>query len=106
MIRRASADPLVRVVGLHAHVGSQITKIEPVRQVASAVSSFATSLQTDGVPLEHIDLGGGLGVAYTPNQTVLSESSRRRRPALRRSRPGSPWSSSRGAGSSGPPACC
>ena len=73
MIRRALADPSLRVVGLHAHVGSQITKVEPVRQVAAAVAGFARELLAKGVPLEHLDLGGGLGVAYMPGQPVLSE---------------------------------
>jgi diaminopimelate decarboxylase len=73
MIRRAMAEPAVRVVGLHAHVGSQITKAAPLRHVARAVSELAGELRAAGVPLEHLDLGGGLGVAYTPNQAVLSE---------------------------------
>jgi diaminopimelate decarboxylase len=73
MIRRAMAEPAVRVVGLHAHLGSQITKAAPLRRMARAVTSLAGELRAAGVPLEHLDLGGGLGVAYTPGQTVLSE---------------------------------
>jgi diaminopimelate decarboxylase len=73
MIRRAMAEPGVRVVGLHAHVGSQITKAAPLRRMAQAVTNLAGELRAAGVPLEHLDLGGGLGVAYTPSQAVLSE---------------------------------
>lgn len=73
MVRRVRDHAHVRVVGVHAHVGSQITKAEPVRQVAQAVSDFARELLAAGVPLEHIDLGGGLGVAYRADQPVLTE---------------------------------
>src|SRR5580693_2111353 len=73
MIRRAMAEPAVRVVGLHAHVGSQVTKAEPLRRMARAVTSLANDVRAAGAPLEHLDLGGGLGVAYTPGQAVLSE---------------------------------
>jgi diaminopimelate decarboxylase len=73
MIRRAMAEPSVRVVGLHAHVGSQITKAVPFGRLAQTVTRFAGELRAAGVPLEHLDLGGGLGVAYTPDQVVLSE---------------------------------
>jgi len=73
MIRRATGDPHVRVVGLHAHIGSQISSADPLRRVAERVSAFAADLLREGVPLEHLDLGGGLGVAYQPGQAVLSE---------------------------------
>ena len=73
MIRRAAESPDVRVVGLHAHIGSQISSADPLRRVAELVSAFAVALLADGVPLEHLDLGGGLGVAYVPGQAVLSE---------------------------------
>ena len=72
MARRAGGDEWVRVVGLHAHIGSQITKADPLRQAAEGVAAFAMELAAAGVPLEHLDLGGGLGIAYTPDQTVLT----------------------------------
>jgi diaminopimelate decarboxylase len=73
MIRRAGTVPNVQVVGLHAHVGSQITKVAPVRRVATAVAGFARELLAAGVPLEHLDLGGGLGIGYRSGQPVLNE---------------------------------
>ena len=54
----------IRLVGVHAHIGSQITTIEPIRRVAGMMTNFAESLLTDGIVLEHIDLGGGLGISY------------------------------------------
>ena len=54
----------LRFVGVHIHIGSQITTAEPLRRTAAALTSLALELRDDGVPLEHVDLGGGLGIAY------------------------------------------
>jgi|SoiMethySBSTD1v2_1073268.scaffolds.fasta_scaffold02729_4 diaminopimelate decarboxylase len=54
----------LRFVGVHIHIGSQITTAEPLRRAAAALTSLALELRDDGVPLEHVDLGGGLGIAY------------------------------------------
>ena len=54
----------IRFVGVHIHIGSQITTAEPLRRAAEALTSLALELCADGVPLEHVDLGGGLGIAY------------------------------------------
>jgi diaminopimelate decarboxylase len=54
----------IRLVGVHIHIGSQITTAEPLRRAAAALVSLALELRDDGVPLEHVDLGGGLGIAY------------------------------------------
>jgi diaminopimelate decarboxylase len=54
----------IRFVGVHIHIGSQITTTEPLRRAAAALVSLALELRDDGVPLEHVDLGGGLGIAY------------------------------------------
>ena len=54
----------LRFVGVHIHIGSQITTAEPLQRAAAALTSLALELCADGVPLEHVDLGGGLGIAY------------------------------------------
>jgi diaminopimelate decarboxylase len=54
----------VEIVGLHAHVGSQITTMEPLTRAARALVDLARVLQTSGTPIEHLDIGGGLGVSY------------------------------------------
>jgi diaminopimelate decarboxylase len=54
----------LRFVGVHIHIGSQITAAEPLRRAAAALTTLALELRDDGVPLEHVDLGGGLGIAY------------------------------------------
>jgi diaminopimelate decarboxylase len=52
-------------VGLHVHVGSQITAVDPLRRAAEHVVALAAELRADGIGLEHVDLGGGLGISYT-----------------------------------------
>jgi diaminopimelate decarboxylase len=62
--RDRAAVPGLRFVGVHIHIGSQITSAEPLRRAATALVSLAIELRDDGVVLEHVDLGGGLGIAY------------------------------------------
>jgi len=54
----------VQIVGLHSHVGSQITQLEPLRRAAEALVGLAAELRDAGVAVEHLDIGGGLGIAY------------------------------------------
>jgi diaminopimelate decarboxylase len=54
----------LEIVGLHAHIGSQITNLEPLAGAARALVTLARELQEDGIRIEHVDLGGGLGVSY------------------------------------------
>ena len=54
----------VQIVGLHSHVGSQITQLEPLRRAAEALVALAFELRGAGVHIEHLDIGGGLGVPY------------------------------------------
>lgn len=62
--REASAHDGLELVGIHAHVGSQITDLDALARTAAAVAQFARGLLADGIPLAHLDLGGGLGIAY------------------------------------------
>src|SRR5205085_7434932 len=56
--------PNIQIVGLHAHVGSQITNMEPLTRAAAALVTLARELALDGTSIEHLDIGGGLGVSY------------------------------------------
>jgi len=51
-------------VGVHIHIGSQITSAEPLVRAARALVTLARELCEDGFTLEHVDLGGGLGIGY------------------------------------------
>jgi diaminopimelate decarboxylase len=49
---------------VHVHIGSQITSLAPLRHAARLAADLSTHLLAQGIPLEYIDLGGGLGVSY------------------------------------------
>ena len=61
---RMRGRPHVEIVGLHAHVGSQITTMDPLARAARALVDLARQLALDGTAIEHLDIGGGLGVSY------------------------------------------
>ncbi len=60
MARRAGLTP----VGLHVHIGSQITTLAPLAKAAAAAAALGRALVAEGVPLEQLDFGGGLGISY------------------------------------------
>jgi diaminopimelate decarboxylase len=62
--RRTTQRPALEIVGLHMHLGSQITDLQPLRAATSALAALARELRDDGVIVEHLDLGGGLGISY------------------------------------------
>ena len=62
---RAAADPWLEPVGLHLHVGSQITSVEPYRQAtAAALELVAVAEAAAGVRLRFLDAGGGFAVPF------------------------------------------
>ena len=64
-VLRARRDaPGLEIIGLHVHVGSQITSLGPLAAAARKVADLAVSLRAEGFPLSHLDLGGGLGIVY------------------------------------------
>jgi diaminopimelate decarboxylase len=50
--------------GISTHIGSQILSINPVRKAAIRMATYFADLRKHGIPLEHLDLGGGLGIRY------------------------------------------
>src|SRR5262249_6513641 len=54
----------VRVAGVDMHIGSQITALEPFDEAFIRLSEFVRTLRADGHHIEHVDLGGGLGIPY------------------------------------------
>lgn len=54
----------LQAVGVHVHVGSQITSLDPLRRAAERVVALARALRDDGFAIEHVDIGGGLGISY------------------------------------------
>ena len=59
-----ATQPGLQPVGIHVHLGSQIISTEPLQRGASAVVRLARELRDGGIQLDHIDIGGGLGISY------------------------------------------
>jgi diaminopimelate decarboxylase len=66
MARRPGLEP----VGAHVHIGSQITTLDPLSRAAEAVVALAHSLRGEGIHLQHLDMGGGLGISYDGGPVV------------------------------------
>jgi diaminopimelate decarboxylase len=60
----AAKMPGVRVSGVDMHIGSQITELQPFDDAFALLSEFVHTLRADGHAIEHVDLGGGLGIPY------------------------------------------
>jgi diaminopimelate decarboxylase len=63
----------VEVVGLHAHIGSQITDLDPLARAARALVELSRELALEGTRIEHLDLGGGLGVSYDGSRVPTAQ---------------------------------
>ncbi|UJP06249.1 MAG: diaminopimelate decarboxylase [Nitrosomonas sp.] len=57
--------PHVRFTGLDCHIGSQLTELSPFIEASGKMLSLLDALQAKGLTIEHLDLGGGLGIRYT-----------------------------------------
>jgi diaminopimelate decarboxylase len=64
LYRKAAAMPHLRVTGIDCHIGSQLTEVSPFIAAAEKVLALVDQLKAEGITLEHIDLGGGLGICY------------------------------------------
>lgn len=64
LYRHAASLPNLRVSGIACHIGSQLLDPAPIAEAAEKVLGLVDKLAVEGVPLDHIDLGGGLGIRY------------------------------------------
>ena len=62
--QRAAALPGLKVVGIDCHIGSQITELTPYLDTVDKMLDFVAAIEAAGIPVEHIDFGGGLGINY------------------------------------------
>ncbi len=60
----AASLPGLKVVGIDCHIGSQITTVEPYLDAMDRVLDLVQAVEAAGVPIHHIDFGGGLGINY------------------------------------------
>ena len=61
---RAAELPGLKPIGIDMHIGSQIVDLEPFDEAIKLLAQLAMTLRADGHAIEHIDLGGGLGIPY------------------------------------------
>jgi diaminopimelate decarboxylase len=62
--QRAAVLPGLHVVGIDCHIGSQITQAAPYLDAMDRVLDLVESIEAAGIPIHHIDFGGGLGIDY------------------------------------------
>lgn len=61
--------PEIDLVGVTCHIGSQITQLEPYQQALQSLREFVIQLRREGISLQYLDFGGGLGIAYDGEET-------------------------------------
>jgi diaminopimelate decarboxylase len=66
--QRAAELPNLLVTGIDCHIGSQLTELAPFIDALERVLELADRLERFGIPITHLDLGGGLGIRYTDEQ--------------------------------------
>ena len=64
LYHKAAAMPHLRITGMDCHIGSQLTENSPFIAAAEKVLALVDQLAAAGIILEHLDLGGGLGIRY------------------------------------------
>lgn len=70
MYIQAKNAPSLDPVGIHFHIGSQLTELEPIYEAAVIVADLLRSLQAIDIELKFFDIGGGLGVRYNDETTI------------------------------------
>ena len=62
--RHAASLPGLQVVGIDFHIGSQITDSGPYLDAVDRMLDLVEAIEAHGIPIQHLDLGGGLGITY------------------------------------------
>lgn len=64
----------VSLIGLHFHIGSQITDMSPFQDLCIKINEIQSELKKNGITLQHINVGGGLGINYQhPNHIPMAD---------------------------------
>lgn len=71
--QRAAQLPGLHVVGIDCHIGSQITTTSPYLDAMDRVLDLVAAVEAAGIPLAHIDFGGGLGIAYNGEEPPAAD---------------------------------
>jgi len=70
MYIKAKNSKYLDPVGIHSHIGSQLTELDPIREASEIVADLVRSLQAIDIQLKFFDIGGGLGIKYDGETTI------------------------------------
>ncbi|EJN07479.1 diaminopimelate decarboxylase [Herbaspirillum sp. YR522] len=68
--RTAAALPHIDVVGIDCHIGSQLLDDAPLLEALDKIIDMVDALEAEGIPIHHLDIGGGIGITYDDEQPV------------------------------------
>ena len=66
----AKKSEFLNPVGIHFHIGSQLTELEPIREASAIIADLVRSLKAINVDIKFFDIGGGLGIRYKDEKTI------------------------------------
>ena len=67
--QRAASLPHIKIIGVDCHIGSQLTDLSPLIAACQRLIALIDRLAAQGIALQHVDLGGGVGIVYKDEQT-------------------------------------
>ena len=73
LYKKAELSKHLDIFGLDYHIGSQITEVSPFIEALEKALELISQLTVEGIKISHIDIGGGLGIAYNEEKTINIE---------------------------------
>ena len=73
LYKKAEFSKHLDVFGLDYHIGSQITEVSPFIEALEKALELISQLKAEGIKMSHIDIGGGVGIAYNEEKTINIE---------------------------------
>jgi len=73
LYKKAEFSKHLDVFGLDYHIGSQITEVSPFIEALEKALELISQLKAEGIKMSHIDIGGGVGIAYKEEKTINIE---------------------------------
>ena len=73
LYKKAEFSKHLDVFGLDYHIGSQITEVAPFIEALEKALELISKLKAEGIKMSHIDIGGGVGIAYNEEKTINIE---------------------------------
>ena len=71
--RIASSLKNIKVIGIHKHIGSQITKVSPFVDALRSILLLMDKLNAEGLSIQYLDIGGGLGISYKDEEPPVPD---------------------------------